>query len=172
MKPKLIGIGYQKQVGKDTAAEIICELLKPATCLIFHFADALKQEVSDALGVSVAELNENKKLYRPLLQWWGTEYRRGQDPHYWTLKMQEQLDFYKSDYKIIADVRFLNEGNFVKNNDGILVLITNIKSENNFDSHRSETEGKYLCWDLHISNSGSIDLLKSNCKEFVNYFLS
>lgn len=163
MNHKLIGIGYQKQSGKDTAANLISELFRPSTSLIFHFADELKAEVSAALGISITEINNDKQLYRPLLQWWGGEYRRGQSVNYWISKLEEQINFYTSEYKIIADVRYRNEAEWVKSKGGILIEVKRVLITTT-DPHPSENEGKYIPWDWIIYNTSDLNNLRIECK--------
>jgi hypothetical protein len=60
---------------------------------------------------------------RTLLQWWGTEYRRKNDPFYWVKKLKHTLDKDKPRVAIITDVRFKTEYFFVKINGGFTVKI-------------------------------------------------
>jgi transposase-like protein len=47
---------------------------------------------------------------RHLLQWWGTEYRRAQDPDYWVKKLVARVQADQPRFALIADVRFpINE---------------------------------------------------------------
>lgn len=50
---------------------------------------------------------------RQILQWWGTEYRRRQDPDYWTRKLSQRVAYYANDlherHFVIPDCRFPNE---------------------------------------------------------------
>jgi len=60
----LIGIGHQKQVGKDTVAEMLKEYCtsKGKPCYIYHFADELYRECAELLGITVEEIKKNKVL--------------------------------------------------------------------------------------------------------------
>jgi len=49
---------------------------------------------------------------RALLQWWGTEYRRAQDPEYWTKRLAETLERRQPTFAVISDMRFRNEFDF------------------------------------------------------------
>lgn len=104
----------------------------------YAFGDALKQEVTAAIerAGSIVELfyQMDDQLpdwvviepdadmadplcpygkYRTLLQFWGTEYRRAQDPDYWVKKVREQINAEQPQFAIVPDVRFLNEFEFV-----------------------------------------------------------
>lgn len=49
---------------------------------------------------------------RALLQWWGTKYRRAQDPEYWTKRLAETLERRQPTFAVISDMRFRNEFDF------------------------------------------------------------
>lgn len=48
---------------------------------------------------------------RRILQWWGTEYRRSQDPDYWTKAWERKVSAYdlQKHHILVDDVRFMNE---------------------------------------------------------------
>lgn len=120
------------------------------TPIIFSFADMLREEVADVLEISPKKLKQQdvKKMtlgefcgpeftaklpkdfpkvvsddttVRQLLQWWGTEYRRAQDPNYWVKRTAEYIlsirldiinnsdELYPKVAFICDDVRFPNE---------------------------------------------------------------
>ncbi len=56
-------------------------------------------------------INEHKLALRPLLQWWGTEYRRGQDENYWLSRWYEKTDkaLANGERIVVDDARFENE---------------------------------------------------------------
>jgi hypothetical protein len=51
---------------------------------------------------------------RTLLQWWGTEFRRKQDPFYWVKKLRDQVRAERPRVALIDDLRFFNEVAWVK----------------------------------------------------------
>lgn len=81
------------------------------------FADPVKAECAtmiSSLGEKsyadvLAEMHdpEKKKLYRGLMQWCGTDFRRDRDPDYWVKKMFDALPAFGD--VVIDDVRFMNE---------------------------------------------------------------
>lgn len=136
--------------GKTTLATHLANYLKDFsdfTPIIFSFADTLREEVANALGVSPKQLKEQdfkkktldeigtryyipenfpmdvtgETTVRQLLQWWGTEYRRAQDPNYWVKRTAEYIlsirldiinnsdELYPKVAFICDDVRFPNE---------------------------------------------------------------
>lgn len=53
---------------------------------------------------------------RQILQWWGTEYRRRQDEHYWISRMASKVGVHRGNGQnsfVITDCRFANELAFV-----------------------------------------------------------
>lgn len=49
---------------------------------------------------------------RALLQWWGTEYRRAEDPDYWVKKLAARIEREAPAFAVISDLRFPNEFEF------------------------------------------------------------
>jgi tRNA uridine 5-carbamoylmethylation protein Kti12 len=162
---KLIGISGQKQSGKDTFAKHLAPYLG-GNCRILHFADELKREVSCACDVSVEELEQNKEVYRTILQWWGTEFRRKYkgDDNYWVDKVADDVNvlsgFLVDLAIIVADVRFMNEVDYIKNNGGYLIRIVRPSQMSN-DTHSSETSlSPFTGWDEIVVNDGMLSDLQ------------
>ncbi|KKL05679.1 hypothetical protein LCGC14_2603610 [marine sediment metagenome] len=95
------------------------------------FATALREEVTAAI-VPTVDINihrspdhwvrdqigdpASKERWRPLLQWWGTEYRRNEDPDYWIKKLLVRIDAFEdvgdrgtARSIVVDDCRFPNE---------------------------------------------------------------
>lgn len=96
---------------------------------------------------------------RRILQWWGTEYRRAQDPEYWTkawANLVESLDL-NNIHILIDDIRFINELSTVRNEQGLIVKIER-PGFNGAGNHASETSlDDYTDWHRVIINDGSLD---------------
>jgi len=151
----IIGLCGFASAGKDTVADY---LVKHAGFTKLAFADALRQEVSEAFHVeplalrrremketplaelalvrgpvefqavvldalvaqgldrfnhaAVAAALQQSRTPRQILQWWGTEYRRAEDPDYWVDRLHDtvlaHIDRGLCRF-VIADVRFDNE---------------------------------------------------------------
>lgn len=95
---------------------------------------------------------------RRLLQWWGTEYRRDQDPNYWTrawVDRVEQYDLYRT-HILVDDIRFMNELQTLKAEGGLIVKIER-PGFNGAGNHSSETSlDGFAGWDHVIVNDGTL----------------
>lgn len=88
--------------------------------------------------------------FRQLLQLWGTDYRREQDPDYWVHRLWETLP--ESGLITIDDVRFPNEVQMVRDVGGSLVKIVRPDLETG-SAHASETAlDRFANWDAVIEN--------------------
>lgn len=152
----IIGISGKKRSGKDTVADIL--LGAHANSIKYSFSNPLKCEVARACGVTVEYIEEHKDNFRLILQGWGTDYRRklfGED--YWIKKMDQAIEqFSGRSLVIIPDVRFMNEYDWVKLHDGIMVRVERPGLPTG-DGHVSETELDNIPnWDIVIRNDGTI----------------
>lgn len=159
---KLVGIGYKKGSGKDTFAKMLSVHFNQ--CVITGFADALKHQVADVCGIEIEEIEKNKPLFRPMLQWWGTDFRRiyGKDENYWIREMEYKYNIYKrnsDELMIISDVRFPNEAEFVRAKEGYLIEM--IRNTDSNDKHSSETSlDNYTGWNRCIDNTRTLEDLE------------
>ena len=113
------------------------------------------QDIQDIPGQSAVSV-------RRILQWWGTEYRRAQDPDYWTKAWEVKLQGYDlaTTHVLVDDVRFVNELEIIKKNGGIFVKIER-PGFNGANNHSSENSlDHYSDWDLLIQNDGSLEQFK------------
>lgn len=116
-----------------------------------HFM-AEHHDIQDRPGMSAVTV-------RRLLQWWGTEYRRAQDPDYWTKawgRKVEQYDLART-HILIDDVRFMNELEVIRAHGGLIVKIERpgFAGANN---HSSETSlDGYSDWDAVVVNDGTLE---------------
>ena len=103
---------------------------------------------------------------REILQWWGTEYRRAQDPDYWVKKLDEALQKHFSasavfPLKLAVDgVRFANEEAYLRGLVGFEMWHIYRPGGPAVASHVSEVEQKnitvHVDTDVVILNNGTI----------------
>ena len=114
-----------------------------------------------------------------LLQWWGTNIRRKEfDENYWTNALGETIKRLAEkekmyNYVIVPDIRFLNEVEFVKRYDGVVVrVIRTINGEpfvakDRDPEHPSEVDlDKFEGWDFVIS-AEDLKGLYDEAKDFI-----
>lgn len=142
----IIALTGLKRSGKSTAAK---HLETKYGFIRINFKDALlaelKQYFPDFLkaeaeyhACTVDGLLERKPGHiRQLLQNFGTELRRSEDPNYWVEKWWDSLDHNKN--IVVDDCRFLNEAAMVKQAGGKIINIVRLGQESK-DGHASETE--------------------------------
>ena len=106
---KVILISGKAEAGKTTTANIIKTFLgahwKKVACIPYG------QYVKDTAKLIWNWDGEKDKKGRELLQWWGTDIVRAQDPNFWVdsvVRLAKVIDKYV-DYLIVDDCRFINE---------------------------------------------------------------
>jgi hypothetical protein len=163
-----IGITGLKKSGKTTFAMFLQNALLPQPAETVSFADALKEEVSAAAGVTTTYLEEHKDSFRLILQGWGTDFRRNLcHKDYWTSRLLQKAVVLKRkgcQYLIIPDVRFHNEADVIKNVGGRIIRVTR-DSADTIDAHASEKEQLEIMVDYSIHNSGGLTELKQQAEQ-------
>jgi hypothetical protein len=166
----IVGFGHKARQGKNTAAVGMLSAA-PLEChaRIYAYADALRAEVKQEIKrfhgyVELLLVHYREHLALPdwvqseegkprtLLQWWGTDYRRAQDPNYWVKRLQETLDRDNPEIALITDVRFRNEADTIHKMGGFLVKVTRTtKPDVKVPAHPSEQDlDGYTGWDFTI----------------------
>ena len=148
-----VGISGPAGAGKDTLASHILSVMEGSPHVNMQrmaLADALKEEAATTLGIDIKNFYDRnvKEHYRPLLQWWGTEYRRneaiGGDNDYWVKKLKQLChekwgDSGTHTVVLVPDVRFDNEARFCLESGGIVIQIDPVNQPNiNVNAHVSE----------------------------------
>ncbi len=66
-----------------------------------------------------------------LLQWWGTDYRRATNPHYWVEKGMKKISaFTKNGVVVVPDTRFINEVDAIERwFKGISIQVTRLNQD-------------------------------------------
>lgn len=118
------------------------------------------REIQDRPGMTAVTV-------RRILQWWGTEYRRMQNPDYWTKAWEKKIHNHalEGGHVFIDDVRFINELNTIKGQGGLIIKIER-PGFNGANSHASETSlDGYGDWDGVILNDGTLAQFFSKVEE-------
>lgn len=165
----IIAFTGKKQTGKSTACAY---LEKTYGFTRVNFKDPLiaelKQNFPDLLKVirnqesfTINNLFENKPpLIRTLMQNYGTNVRRKDDPDYWVKQWIDEIEYQAvmgANGITVDDCRFLNEANAVhgiKNNGGIIIRLIRTDMEHT-DTHVSETEMDLIIPDFTIVCNGN-----------------
>ena len=111
-----------------------------------------------------------------LLQWWGTEYRRSQDPMYWVKQWNAGINP-KANIVLATDMRFLNEAEAVRVLGGFTVQVNrkNVDGTRFIDGsrdplHPSETQLDGYNYDFEITvKTGDQSLLEEYAITLVHY---
>jgi hypothetical protein len=111
-----------------------------------------------------------------LLQWWGTEYRRTQNPEYWVDQWKAGINP-KADIVLATDVRFLNEANMVWSANGFTIQVNRLNLDgtpfvdpSRDKNHVSETQLDGYNFDYKITvKTGDLVLLEEWAITLVHY---
>jgi hypothetical protein len=206
-KQILLSFGNKARQGKDSAANGIKDWCERHSLPVMHvnLADALKAEVTEAVlaagsvedllikgaapGVSIPSwvkptpdapsdpMNPLGKHVK-LLQWWGTEYRRAQDPKYWIDKRREKVIGFEG-VVVTADNRYTNENIDTLELGGFNVNVRRLNEDGTqfFDSsrpagHTSEIDLDTWNWDYRIiTKTGENALVKMQAVQILKYVM-
>lgn len=164
---RIIGISGKIGSGKTTLADFLLNQSDQRVAVV-NFADALKRVVADHFSVPLARFYDQAEKNKPIsdensltvgeaLQQVGEE-RRAQDPDYWLKQMDLAIEkLVNIDVLVVADVRHVNEANWVRERGGLLVRLNgdpaDVRKKSLRDhTHASETElDTYRDFDLIIN---------------------
>jgi hypothetical protein len=94
--------------GKTTLARAICEADHRFRRV--PLAYPLKKDIADLCGVTVDFIEEHKAMFRPILQYYGTDIMRElYGPDYWVSRLVEYARVHRLTHIVVDDVRFPNE---------------------------------------------------------------
>ena len=169
MKP-LLGIVGRKSSGKDTVGEYLAAYFLHTTRLAFF--DPGKQELAELFGGSVATIEANKAnpKMRKMLQYYGTEVCRAEDPNYWIDRLRASYAKVPDNTVVfVTDCRYLNEAQSILEMGGVLVRVFRPSADDIQDGHASETEmSKIKNYQYMIQNDANLGRLRWYCKILAN----
>jgi len=180
----IIGISAKMRCGKTTLTNMFLKkhpkyikvsfanILKEESAFMYDYPDEWNYSKEGKLQiVNHKKLPRENMMVREILQWHGTDFRRKQDPNYWTKRMRKFISIYPL-FVIIDDVRFKNEADFVKDHDGRLIRINPFREwkPGPFASHKSETDlDSYREFDLILTPKfGQLKLCLPSIEELIN----
>lgn len=160
------------------------------------FADPLKDQTVDLINhlfvryggydptMTRERLEREKGVFRPFLQWYGTDFWRKymDDDQHWIKEFdhtfQEQVKNGKR--VVVADCRFLNEADYARDNDFLIVKVIRPESSRNdaaaaiggtsdHDQHASEREIDQIRPHLVIHNDGTLSDLNRKVAEVLSF---
>lgn len=114
-----------------------------------------------------------------LLQYWGTEYRRAQNPEYWVNEWKKQVSGFNG-IVLTGDCRFQNEAKAVKSLGGFVVNVQRVNPDGTIFAapdrpadHPSETELDNFSFDFYIKTvSGHAALTGEQAITLCEYLLN
>mgnify|MGYP002630507946 FL=1 len=180
----IIAIAGNARSGKDTLGKYLVSILKEygISAKTYSFADELKKETDEflmrTLGISAfTQDDEEKKIIRPFLVFWGTDLRRKMNPSVWVDKVSTSIQ--DNEVAIITDLRFGNELKWVKQNDGRVIFISRIDSDgeiippaNLYEKVNNRSISKGADNNLTWITSDDENLLKSLANEALDSILT
>ena len=134
--------GYVKVNFKDALVEEMKERLPDALEAIRMHQNTMSVNFDDGTHWTVDRLFRDKpQIMRALMQNYGTEVRRRDDPDYWTKRYKQRVqDFLEEGLNVVTDdCRFLNEAQTVKSLGGQIIKIER-SDITHTGSHQSEME--------------------------------
>lgn len=125
---KLVGLGGKAGSGKDHTFLYLRGMIGPRRAKKVAFADGVRDEANEILCSDdhAFYTKPYKPEVRALLQWWGTDLRRAQDPDYWVDYAFKDYRNWERTYDVVVftDVRFANEANAILDHGGQVYEVT------------------------------------------------
>lgn len=136
MVTKLVGLGFKARQGKTILSEAI-KAVAPDRIMLYSFAEGLKRYCAahhDELYEKYPEVSKAHKEdaiygYVGMLQHYGTNVARAANPNHWVETLAARINEEKPEVALIADVRFPNEADYVKDNDGLLIRLQRLGTD-------------------------------------------
>ena len=172
---KVVGFLGRAGSGKDTCALMIQDDFEHV--ILLSFAGILKRQLSEMLDIEIDHFHDRglkeKELEtypgwtpRSLMTWYGSMMKEKFGHDFWIQRLKSKLSQYDNDNNIfiITDVRFKEEAEFIRSNQGTIVYVDrdNILGplpENAHVSEKAVYDTKNQIDHVHIIND-TMDLKK------------
>ena len=189
----IIAFAGRKQSGKTTSAEFVKNIFENrglGVARIYNFADPLKQLCMDVLGLTYSQCygpdeskNERVDCYRhyapdssgqmtarEVMQYVGTDIFRKMQHNVWSAATIRLIEKEKPDLAIIADCRFPNEVEAIKNNDGLVIKLNRNPYNSTHASEESLDANRYDATNFNlVIDNDELTIGKQN--EIIHDFL-
>jgi hypothetical protein len=185
LKPKItIGLTGPARVGKTLSAELIAKIMIDnfgVHSAIISLADTLKDECAQATNIPRQWFDDPryKETLRPLMQWWGTEFRRnpllGGRDDYWTTALKQKYQSLPPAYEVLIcpDVRFDNEAialeSFGEYKNFMIELVGENAPSTPHNGHISEkgVTSSYISVVITNDHADGVDALREQLEEWL-----
>ena len=182
---KKIGLAGKSGSGKNVIADLMCSkyeykqiavadairdecsgFIRAALDRGWYFPDSFELVIQSFLDAIWAKPTPPE--IRVLLQWWGSELRRAQDPDYWIKKLAIRLD--NDDPIVVSDVRLPDEMETIRAAGGEVWLVERDGVDNvGIVGHRTEHGLDGAQFDRVIQNNGTLAELETMIDQIVLY---
>ena len=130
---RLLGLTGHAGSGKDYVHALLDGMLPNGNVIRVALADEVRFEIEATLapGQHLPAVWDKpyRNSVRRLLQWWGTDFRRAQDPEYWVEQTRDTILTHFEEREdeatliVVTDVRFDNEAAMVRNLGGFVAEV-------------------------------------------------
>jgi len=176
---KIIGISGNARSGKDTMGVNFQKILSDIGIKSkrYSFAYELKKSVDEfligQLGISAfTEDEEEKKIIRPFLVFWGTDVMRSINNNVWVERLESNL---KSNHvNIITDLRFTNELDWIKKNKGFSLMIKRegIEPANDYEKINNDKMSSVVDGCFEIGSFQDYKIIELASNEILNSLIN
>ena len=130
-------------------------------CLDGRFVQRMRSHFASGLhpgGMVGEEIDlDAPRSPRQIMQWWGTEYRRARNPHYWTRALSQRVaDMHRWGHAhrfVLTDLRFANEADLIREFGGTIWQIMRPGLADTEGGHPSAVTGSEFKPDQVIHNN-------------------
>ncbi len=123
------------------------------------FMDDMVWKISEATGLDIKPRGLTASTPREVMQFLGTEYVRYVQDNYWIEQLRKDVG--SGGNVLVADTRFPNEGNAIREMGGKVIRVVRIGASSGKDAHASEVQQSLIIPDITVHTREG-DLSNSN----------